>query len=61
MQTDLVQFITDQLDALPLADQREVIQYLSTHYHVRTHYGTDYGFRRSDLPPHIPLRETQRA
>jgi len=55
MATDLVQFITDQLDALPESTQREIIEHLAVHYHFRTYYDS-YGLpRRTDIPPRIPL------
>jgi len=60
--TDLVQFITEQLDLLPTADQRDIVNYLTTHYRLRGsdpfYYQTNYA-RRPDIPPQFPIRNPQ--
>ena len=62
--TDLVQFITDQLDQLPESQQRDIVNYLTTHYHLRGsdpfYYATSFA-RRPDIPPHFPIRQRDPA
>lgn len=61
---DLVSFITEQLDQLPTAEQRDIINYLTTHYRLRGsdpfYYQTNYA-RHPDIPPHFPIRQTAHA